>query len=819
MEKSRYNEIGSYYMIWAAALLLWEAAVQQAVVGSFRFWPAAGFCLAAAALGTAACGLPGRVGGKVGAVLFLLAYVFYGTQLVYADIFGSYLSLAYTAMGGEAVTAFWSIAAAAIWRCLPRLLVMALPMAAFYVLRRKKWLPIAGRPWREQVALAGTAVAVPAILILTLPLMGTGAGTPAGVFNSASATIDRRAEQLGLMTAALLDAKQTLLGSGGVRVSGGLDLTAGGRGSTNVLDGMDFDQLDEATEDKDLRSLNDYFASLQGTVKNSYTGLFADYNLIVICAEAFSPYLIDPELTPALYRMSNEGIVFRNFYNSFPNLTTNGEYGLCMGLMPDLSRMNFAVSKDNYLPFCLGNMFSQAGVEAKAYHNNIGTFYDRVNTHTNMGYDFKAIDFGLDMEPGNPASDLEMMEKTVDEYLEQEPFHAYYMTYSCHADYSFTDNDMSAQNQELVADMEGSEELRAYYACQLELERAMEYLLERLEEAGVADRTVVVLTGDHAPYGLPEEDYESLAGDAVEEPFWQYRNSFICWTGGLEEPIVVDDYCCTQDILPTLLNLFGFSYDSRLLTGRDVLAECTHAALLKDGSFLTDRMIYDAASGQITWQGEEDEDYAQELIQAMEDQLAVSAAILGTNYYDFAFRTLGLSAGQTEREHYASYADIEGTWYEDSVEYLTSLGALSGGGTGDFLGDAAASRAAVLAMITRGLGLEAGEDDPPYTDLEEGLWYVETVSAAWSAGLLPTDEETFRPDDPITGEEAEELFAAAARYRGAEDADVLAEQAVSEAMDRQAEEEGDLGEGILSRGAAAYAAADLLEALESAGSE
>lgn len=819
MEKSRFNEIGSYYVIWAAAFLLWEAAVQQAVVGSFRFWPAAGFCLAAAALGTAACGLPGRVGGKVGAVLFPLAYVFYGTQLVYADIFGSYLSLAYTAMGGEAVTAFWSIAAAAIGRCLPRLLVMALPMAAFYVLRRKKRLPIAGRPWREQVALAGTAVVVPAVLILTLPLMGTGAGTPAGVFDSASATIDRRAEQLGLMTAALLDAKQTLLGSGSVRVSGGLDLTAGGRGPRNVLDGMDFDGLDEAMEDQDLRSLNDYFASLQGTVKNSYTGMFADYNLIVICAEAFSPYLIDPELTPALYSMSNEGIVFRNFYNSFPNLTTNGEYGLCMGLMPDLSRMSFAVSKDNYLPFCLGNMFSQAGVEARAYHNNIGTFYDRVNTHTNMGYTFQAIDFGLDMEPGNPTSDLEMMEKTVDEYLEQEPFHAYYMTYSGHADYSFTDNDMSAQNQELVADMEGSEELRAYYACQLELEKAMEYLLERLEEAGIADHTVVVLTGDHAPYGLPEEDYETLAGDAVEEPFWQYRNSFICWTGGLEEPIVVDDYCCTQDILPTLLNLFGFSYDSRLLTGRDVLAECTHAALLKDGSFLTDRMIYDAASGQITWQGEEDEDYAQELIQAMEDQLTVSAAILGTNYYEFAFRTLGLSAGQTEREHYASYADIEGTWYEDAVEYLTSLGALSGGGTGDFLGDAAASRAAVLAMITRGLGLEAGEESPPYTDLEEGLWYVETVSAAWSAGLLPTDEETFRPDDPITGEEAEELFAAVARYRGMEDGDTLAEQAVSEAMDRQAEEGSALGEDSLSRGAAAYAAADLLAALESAGSE
>lgn len=814
MNGSQGKEIGAYYLIWATAFLLWEAVVQLAAPDNFRFWPAAGFCLAAAALGTAACGLPGRVGGKVGAVLFPLAYAYYGIQLVYWDIFGSYLSLAYAAMGGEAVTAFWSIAAAAIWRCLPRLLVMALPMAAFYVLRRKKRLPIAGRPWREQLILVGAAAAIPAVLILTLPLMGTGPGTPEGVFASSSATIDRRAQQLGLLTAGALDAKQTLLGSGGIRVSAGLDLTAGGKGPTNVLDGMDFDALDEATEDESLRSLNDYFASLRGTAKNSYTGLFEGYNLIVVCAEAFSPYLIDPDLTPALYRMSNEGIVFRNFYNSFPNLTTNGEYGLCMGLMPDLSKMSFAVSKDNYLPFCLGNIFAaQEGVEARAYHNNIGTFYDRVNTHTNMGYTFEAINFGLDMEQDTPTSDLEMMEKTVDEYLGQEPFHAYYMTYSGHADYNFTDNHISARNQDLVADLEGSEELRAYYACQLELEKAMEYLLERLEEAGIADRTVVVLTGDHAPYGLPEKDYEELAGDAAAEPFWQYRNSFLCWTGGLAEPIVVDDFCCTQDILPTLLNLFGFDYDSRLLTGRDVLSDCTHAALLKDGSFLTDRMIYDASDGEITWLGEEDEAYAQELIQAMENQFTVSAAILDTDYYSFAFRTLGLSDGRTEREKYASYADIEGTWYEDAVEYLTSLGALSGGGTGDFLGEAPASRAAVLAMLTRGLGLEAGEETPPYTDLEEGLWYVEPVTAAWSAGLLPEGEETFRPDDPITAEETEELLAAAARYRGAEDGGALAEQAVSQAVEQQEEAGTELEDGLLCRGAAAYAAAALLEEL------
>ena len=39
------------FLLWAAALLLWEGAARSGVEGTFRLWPAAGFCLAAAALG------------------------------------------------------------------------------------------------------------------------------------------------------------------------------------------------------------------------------------------------------------------------------------------------------------------------------------------------------------------------------------------------------------------------------------------------------------------------------------------------------------------------------------------------------------------------------------------------------------------------------------------------------------------------------------------------------------------------------------------------------------------------------------------------
>ena len=47
---------------------------------------------------------------------------------------------------------------------------------------------------------------------------------------------------------------------------------------------------------------------------NEYTGMFADYNLIYICAEGFSTYAIDPDVTPTLYKMSHNGIILNNYY-------------------------------------------------------------------------------------------------------------------------------------------------------------------------------------------------------------------------------------------------------------------------------------------------------------------------------------------------------------------------------------------------------------------------------------------------------------------------------------------------------------------------
>ena len=773
------KQLGKTAAFWTAVLLVWEAGFHYMVYGglSLRFLSALPFSLGIAGILTVLSHLwSAPLANKITRfVLLTLLLAVFGVQTVYYQVFGTLLSLAYVELGADAVSNFWPLVIDGILTGLPMLLLCLLPYLALAVLHRRGILDCRQAGPAQGVVLAGCAV-----LVYALGVPPAGYEGRAAVYYDAQTTVDRQTEYFGLLTAERLELGRLTSDDTGLSAAGPDLQGSGSQGERNIMPEIDFEVLSAATDDESIQALNSYFAKLSGTAKNAYTGLFSGYNYIQICAEGFSPYLIDPELTPALYRLTHEGIVFENFYNSFPAVTSNGEYSMCMGLMPDLSRLSFATSMDNYVPFTLAHFFTeQEGRHPLAYHNNYATFYNRINTHTNMGYDFRAIDYGLDMEPDRPASDLEMMEKSVDDFIGEEPFAVHYMTYSGHTPYNFSVNAMSVKNEARARalGLDCSEELLAYYACQLELEDAVAYLLQRLEEAGIADHTVVVLSGDHYPYGLADETYEELAGDAVEgDPFWRYRNCFACWTGALEEPVHIDDYCCTQDIMPTVCNLFGLTYESRMLTGTDVLSDSTHVALLQDGSFLTKGLTYDSNTGRITYRVPEEElpeGYAQQLIQATKNQFSVAAAILRTDYFGFVFSTLDLTDDTapvvTDR---ASFSDINGTWYRNSVEYLIGRGSLSGTRDGMFVGEETCTRIMFLTMLTRTLYLSPNEDGVlPFVDIPRDMWCYRYVLPGWSAGLVPTGRY-FRPDDPLTEEDAD--IEDAGRWAGNVVSDVLA---------------------------------------------
>ena len=355
---------------------------------------------------------------------------------------------------------------------------------------------------------------------------------------------------------------------------------------------LDFTATSDLVGGSTLENMHNYFSSKTASQQNEYTGMFKGKNLIQITAEAFSPYVISKELTPTLYKLTHEGFVFNNYYQpGWGQSTTGGEFAAMTGVIPTWinNNLSFYVSHKDYMPFALGNQFRALGYTTVAYHNNVYTYYNRHLTHPNLGYDYYGQGNGLNITgPGWPYSDLEMMELTAPAYIQDyvqngKPFHAYYMTVSGHANWGWG-NAMSAKNREaaVAAYPNASQPVQGYIAANLELEYALTYLLEQLEAAGIADDTVICLTADHYPYALVTDEvdyYQELSGlQDSELDISRYRNTLILWSGSMEQPVTVNTPCSSIDIIPTLSNLFGLTYDSRLLSGRDVFAENYNAS-------------------------------------------------------------------------------------------------------------------------------------------------------------------------------------------------------------------------------------------------
>lgn len=406
--------------------------------------------------------------------------------------------------------------------------------------------------------------------------------------------------------------------------------------SPNVLD-IDFEALAQSESDSEISDLHSYFATVEPTKRNEYTGMFKDYNFIYLTCEGFSPWAVDEKLTPTLYKLTHSGFVFKNFYNPiWYTSTSDGEYVECLGLLP-YSTNSFKRSKNNALPFCFGWQFLKLGYTSRAYHAHTATYYGRNETHPNMGYIFKAKKAGLAITDVWPESDLEMMQLSVPEFINDDHFHVYYMTVSGHLEYNFYGNTQAYKHEADVAELPYSSACRAYIACNMELDLALKYLIDELEAAGKLDNTVIAFGGDHYPYGLTMDQINELAGHTVEENFELYGNYFVLWNSQIEEPIVVDKYCSSIDMMPTLSNLFGLEYDSRLFMGTDILSDSPALVMFSNQSFITDYCMYNSSTGEVTMLADVElpEGYISSVSKIVKKKFAVSKSVLLKDYYRY----------------------------------------------------------------------------------------------------------------------------------------------------------------------------------------
>jgi len=315
------------------------------------------------------------------------------------------------------------------------------------------------------------------------------------------------------------------------------------------------------------------------------------------------------------------------------------------------SSLKMTQKYNNYMT--MGNQLNRLGYYGKAYHNNTYTYYDRDKTHINLGYSDGYMGYGNGMEKYVtkkwPESDLEMFQGTIPEYIDKEKFNIYYMTVSGHSGYAPGSNAMATKNMDRVADLDYSDDVKGYIACNLELEDALAYMVKALEDKGIADDTVIVLTGDHFPYGLDNDAalgkmplLSELYGYNVENYLQRDHNDLIIWSGCLEkmDPITVDTPVSTIDILPTLSNLFGLEWDSRLLPGRDVFSDALPLYYNLNYDFKTELGTYINSTKTFTPVSKDvdiPENYVDSIKKIIRNRINYMSGVLETDYFSHVF--------------------------------------------------------------------------------------------------------------------------------------------------------------------------------------
>lgn len=578
-------------------------------------------------------------------IITIALIIIFGAQIVYYSMYEAIISF-FSMMHGGQVTEFMEVIIDVVLRNWYGILLFIIPLIILIILSKKKVITF------EKNSIKQIAIKITSVLIIQLiALLCVNFINTDDMYSNKNLYYNIHvpkvtANRMGLLTTMRLDLQRFIFGfEEKLSVQTNAIPKEEEKDSYNITY-IDFDKLIKNEEDNTIKEMHEYFSTQEASKKNKYTGMFKDKNLIVLVGESFSSLAIREDLTPNLYKLYKEGFQFDNFYTPiFPVSTADGEYITDTSLIPKEGVWSFLRVAGNYMPYSYANVFEKQGYSSNAYHNHTATYYERDKYIETMGYNsYLAVGTGLEdrMDTSNwPNSDYEMVKTTVDDYINNEKFMAYYMTVSGHMNYTKIGNMMVYRNWDQVKDLPYSNKAKGYLAANIELDKAVGELLSRLEQAGKLEDTVIVISGDHYPYGLTLGEINELSTFERDDKFEKFRMPFLIWSGSMKGPIKVEKIGSSLDVLPTVLNLFGEEFDSRLLMGRDILSDSDPIVIFSDRSFITDKGRYNSLTEQFTPnEGVTiEEGYVDKINTIIYKKYQMSRLILENDYYKHVFKT------------------------------------------------------------------------------------------------------------------------------------------------------------------------------------
>lgn len=575
-------------------------------------------------------------------ILLLIITLYFGTQYVYTTLFSVPFSFSSIGMADQALD-FVNIIKDTLIKYWYYILAIIIPFILFIILNKK----IDFNKYHKHSVISLIIMFIISYLstfLLLIPNSNDDVSAKKLYYNvdAPSAIIDK----FGVLTYTKIDIKRNLFGYESELIIINPSTTNKDKeDEENIILGdnkLDIDFSSLETNNKEIQTINNYMSKVEATNQSEYTGMFKGKNLIFILAEGFNEIAVDKDRTPTLYNMINTGFVFNNFYSPVFLSTTGGEFQATTGLIPTQEILSLWKKEQPTISYALGNALGNIGYRAQSYHDWTYTYYKRNITMKTLGFS-NYIGCGNGLEERMNCEwlpfDSEMINVTTEDYLNQDGnFVTYYVTVSGHSPYNSGDN-IAKKHYDTVESLEYSNSVKYYLASQVELDKMLETLITKLEESGELEDTVIALVGDHYPYTLSTDEMNEVSDYEKDGTIEVNRSNFILWNSEMKEPIIVEKVGSQIDVLPTLLNLFGVEYDSRLIVGKDILSNCDGLAIFSNRSWVSDYGSYNSSTRKFTLKEGKELDDINEYVKSMNTRVAnafsISKMIIDNDYYTY----------------------------------------------------------------------------------------------------------------------------------------------------------------------------------------
>lgn len=418
---------------------------------------------------------------------------------------------------------------------------------------------------------------------------------------------------------------------------------------TRVINDYSWRKVMENEKNSNYKKLNEYFINRDITDKNEMTGYLKDKNLIFLLLESVNtiPFMY-PEYFPNLNKIYNEGWTWTNSYTPRNSCSTgNNEMTALISLYSISYNCTANIYRNNTYFQSIFNLFNSADYQTTSYHDYADHYYYRNTIHINMGSSkyYNAYKLGIKVNAVYEEwpSDVDLFENSFKYYSGNDKFMAFMATVTTHRPYTVY-SEYGNKHLKLFKDLNISTAGKRYLSKVKELDMGIGTLLAKLEASGELDDTVIVIFGDHYPYGLSNTQLQQFFSyDVINNQYERDRTPFAIYNSQMV-PTKYDDYTSIINIVPTLANLFDLNYDPRYYMGVDLFSDDYKSMVVyADGSWQNEAAFYNASKGKITYKNTGvtlDSNEIVEVNKKISNDIKMSSLAITKNYFNYLEKAL-----------------------------------------------------------------------------------------------------------------------------------------------------------------------------------